>query len=318
MSSTAETMKCETSLWDSRDVAEARRFPSYREEITRIYTPWTSEIIDGAEFSARIDATCLEGGAFAKLNISPIIASRTSRDIADSNVDCVYANVVAAGIMSVEQHGKLQFAHPGDLIIADGTSKLSMISNGSDYETSTFMIPKSRLPDAHSLINVVVPRSAIISPVTHCISYLRQSGPGASPVDMNATFDALVSLLPVAVLGYEGRSMVAGEIADRFRNEALPFINDNLANPDITPQTTAAALGISSRYLHKMFAENGTTFMSYLTSRRLANIRVDLMVNRRLPISAVAYRWGFKELSTFSRAFKAHYGCTPNQFRSQL
>jgi AraC-like DNA-binding protein len=32
----------------------------------------------------------------------------------------------------------------------------------------------------------------------------------------------------------------------------------------------------------------------------------------------VAFRWGFNELSSFNRAFKKKYGCTPSQFRARV
>jgi AraC-like DNA-binding protein len=32
-------------------------------------------------------------------------------------------------------------------------------------------------------------------------------------------------------------------------------------------------------------------------------------------IAELASRWGFKDLSTFNRAFKKHYGCTPSAYR---
>jgi AraC-like DNA-binding protein len=98
----------------------------------------------------------------------------------------------------------------------------------------------------------------------------------------------------------------------------LRYIDRNLSNPDLSPSLVADQLGVSVRYIHKLFASTAETFGSYVTERRLERIKWDLLAsNQRPPIAAMAYRWGFGDLSTFNRAFKSRYACTPSQFRPQ-
>ncbi len=51
--------------------------------------------------------------------------------------------------------------------------------------------------------------------------------------------------------------------------------------------------------------------------KRLDLVRQDLISDacRHQPIFALAYRWGFNDLSTFIRAFKKRFGCPPRQYR---
>jgi AraC family transcriptional regulator, positive regulator of tynA and feaB len=49
--------------------------------------------------------------------------------------------------------------------------------------------------------------------------------------------------------------------------------------------------------------------------RRLARARADVTDSDR-PISNIAQRWGFADTSHFSRTFKAHYGCSPTDYRN--
>jgi AraC-like DNA-binding protein len=46
-------------------------------------------------------------------------------------------------------------------------------------------------------------------------------------------------------------------------------------------------------------------------------VRRDLVspTSRHVPISFVAYRWGFNDLSSFNRSFKNRFGCTPSRYR---
>ena len=100
--------------------------------------------------------------------------------------------------------------------------------------------------------------------------------------------------------------------------ELLDHIEAHLNVPDLSPRSAAAELGISLRYVHKLFAEKGMTFCSYVTSKRLDHVRRDLSADafRNEPIYAVAARWGFDDPSAFNRIFKEKFGVTPGRARS--
>ncbi len=88
----------------------------------------------------------------------------------------------------------------------------------------------------------------------------------------------------------------------------------------ICARRAAEHFGISARYVHKLFAASSTTFSSYVVAKRLEHIRSDLLspACRNQPISNLAYRWGFNDLSSFNRAFKSRFGCSPSRFRAQV
>jgi AraC-like DNA-binding protein len=100
--------------------------------------------------------------------------------------------------------------------------------------------------------------------------------------------------------------------------ELLEYVEAHLGAPDLSPRSAAAELGISLRYVHKLFAENGMTFCSYVTSKRLDYVRRDLSsdVFRHEPAYAIAARWGFEDPSAFNRIFKERFGMTPGRMRA--
>ncbi|GAA4832384.1 hypothetical protein GCM10025787_09630 [Saccharopolyspora rosea] len=55
------------------------------------------------------------------------------------------------------------------------------------------------------------------------------------------------------------------------------FIEDHLAAPDLGPARIAAAHYISTRHLHNIFREHGTTVASRVRARRLESCRRDLL-----------------------------------------
>jgi AraC-like DNA-binding protein len=84
------------------------------------------------------------------------------------------------------------------------------------------------------------------------------------------------------------------------------------------PAEIAAAVNISTRYLHKLFEAKHHTVSLYIKGRRLDQARRDLLDPRlaHRPISAIAYACGFGDLSGFNRAFKDAYAVTPKELRN--
>jgi AraC-like DNA-binding protein len=95
------------------------------------------------------------------------------------------------------------------------------------------------------------------------------------------------------------------------------FIEERLANPDLSPQVIAAAHHISLRQLHKLFHGTGTTVSGWIRQRRLERCCRDLrdpgLADR--PVAAVGARWGYPDPAHFSRVFKSAYGIGPRDYR---
>jgi AraC-like DNA-binding protein len=99
------------------------------------------------------------------------------------------------------------------------------------------------------------------------------------------------------------------------------YINDNLGNPAFSAQQVSLATGLSVRYINKLFEQEGVSLMRYVLRRRLERCGRDLLnpVNAATRVSDIAFRWGFNDLSHFSRVFREFYGLAPREWReSQL
>ena len=96
------------------------------------------------------------------------------------------------------------------------------------------------------------------------------------------------------------------------------YINQRLNDPLLSPAQVAAAFGISTRYLHKLFESEPETVTHYIrgsAGRAVPAAAAGPPVLQR-PISALAFDAGFNDLSGFNRAFKAKYGRSPRQLRA--
>ncbi|MER7246947.1 helix-turn-helix transcriptional regulator [Kribbella sp. NPDC000426] len=97
------------------------------------------------------------------------------------------------------------------------------------------------------------------------------------------------------------------------------FIEHHLGDTTLTAGEIAAAHHISVRSLHRLFQQHGMTVRTWVRGQRLERCRRDLAdpLRHRVPIQAIAARWGFAHPADFTRAFRALHGITPSDYRSQ-
>ncbi len=99
--------------------------------------------------------------------------------------------------------------------------------------------------------------------------------------------------------------------------EIQTFIEQNLCDAALSPAAIAQEFYISTRSLHRLFAQAGLTVSAWIKHRRLEACR---RVNRdhatrSLPISDIAARYGFTNQAFFSREFSAQYRLSPSKYR---
>jgi len=115
----------------------------------------------------------------------------------------------------------------------------------------------------------------------------------------------------------EGAAAGRGGAAAARLEAAKAHIGRRLADPDLSPASTATALGVSVRYLHRLFEPTGESFVAQVTRRRLAACRAALEspAERGRSVADIALGWGFGSLPTFYRAFAAAFGRSPGDVR---
>jgi AraC-like DNA-binding protein len=126
----------------------------------------------------------------------------------------------------------------------------------------------------------------------------------------------LVALALGATREAEDIAKSRGMAAARLRAAKIYTI-ENIGNREISIGAVAAHLGMSQRYLQRLFEIDGTTFAAFLLSQRLARAHRMLREPRSAQkrVSAIAYDVGFGDLSYFSRCFRRLYGATPMDIR---
>lgn len=310
-------------VWDTSYVPVSEAFSFFREGTSRSFLPWSTENRSERQFEARLESVRFENGLVGRIRSTPTQAIRTNAHIADSKIECVYASLRLFGNASIEQGKNFVIAKPGDLVIFDSSRPTTHAAlENSDSDAIALVIPKTELikPVRDLSGPYLIQKANILDPFLSCFSFITHNMYTSSRAELNALFDACVNLLPVAMGCYGHSSAVPSDLrsASRALREIVDFIDENLENTELSARCAAGAFSISERYVHKLFSTLGITFSFYVTRRRLEHVSADLLNTtfRRKSIALVAYRWGFNDLSTFNRAFKELFGCSPRQFRA--
>ncbi len=132
------------------------------------------------------------------------------------------------------------------------------------------------------------------------------------------TADALLRLLAA---GY-ARAAVRPprqDPANRLTCEQVKeLIGAELRNPALSVQSVAAHIGVTTRYLQLLFAEEGECVSDYIRRERLQACLVDLRAADfdHQSITDIAFSWGFNSAAHFSSSFRKEYGLSPRDYRN--
>lgn len=95
-------------------------------------------------------------------------------------------------------------------------------------------------------------------------------------------------------------------------------IDRHLAEPDLDVDRLARTYGLSRSSLYRLFEPIGGV-AAYIRQQRLERARLEIVATDRAGgrIGPIAYRWGFKDASAFTRAFRETFGETPREARAR-
>ena len=97
--------------------------------------------------------------------------------------------------------------------------------------------------------------------------------------------------------------------------EVLTYINEHLAD-DLSIAVLAGHVFLSRYYLMKKFkADTGYSLHAYIRNKRLLFARDQLRTGKS--VTEISHLAGFRDYSTFSRAFHALFHCSPKEWRDR-
>jgi len=288
-------------------------------------------------------STVLPSLAVDYATVEPPCARLESRPFADAQVNRFIDNTPAchvvhtpallnwpeAYLLVLQFAGAGCYRHAGRKVIVE-SGDLALLDMSQRFDLT--------FPERHHELVWVLPRETLApllaTPERVGISFSGDDGLGAllaGSVRMLAeqagTLDAVsqrilrIHLCNLAALTV-GATRQAEEVTHKTyrlarRQEILAYIESHLGDNDLSAEKAARDLHMSTRWLHVLFGEGGTSFATWVARRRIEECQRLLVDPRydRLSISAIAFRCGFNDLSTFYRRFRAQCGLTPRDVR---
>lgn len=310
--------------WDTADTRPGEQFAYYREAICQAFMNLTPEPPATPGFLARVETVGLGNGAVNRVSFPEHVVRRSTADIASSSRRCYYLNLKLAGRCRIQQAGREIGLSPGQVGIFDSGQRFALLHDrGPALQVASFWVPAEALDERLPSTPDVAPARVSDDPfVGHLIAetaqVLNASALRASDADNARLFGVLLDLVALS-LSRSSRAGVAESagLADATWLALRRAVDRRLREPGLGVAAIAAAIGISERYVHKLFERAGTTFASYLMDRRLDGAARDLKdpaVAGRA-IGDIAFDWGFSDLSHFTRRFRHRFGCTPRDWR---
>ena len=101
---------------------------------------------------------------------------------------------------------------------------------------------------------------------------------------------------------------------ERFLQKAMKVIEDNISDPDLDIERFASEIGVSRMQLYrKLNALTEMTVKEFIRNIRLKRA-AQMLVQKKLNISEVAYAVGFKDLSHFRKCFRQEFGMNASEY----
>jgi AraC-like DNA-binding protein len=215
----------------------------------------------------------------------------------------------------------------GALRYSSGTDSTDA-DEGSMHAVSTKRPCRFAVPTRARLLRVVIPDAVL----PHDLPAVGLEG-RLPPSRLTGTLTALVEEVLDPVRGGTGspachairavavavlEELVPRTLTPDLRSRILALIDRNLSDPELGPQSIADALGISLRWAHRQFDDDGSSIAQLIRNRRLELVAAQVRSDRRFPrIGSLAERAGFASRDTLTRAFKARYGTTIAEYAAQ-
>ena len=299
----------------------AASFEHWKHLVAESFVPLAARTADADGFRGQMRSRVLDRMSIVEVTATSHEVHRTPSLIAQGHERYFKLNLQLEGTGLLIQDNREAILQPGDLAIYN-TNRPYTLTFEEQARTMVVIFPCDALslPTDYvcQLAAVRMDGSTGLSGIVG--QFIRQlsenlevlNGPSGSRLAANA-LDLVSTMLHWEM-----------DIApDRMKPQALlgvavrEYIDANLSDPLLSPASIAAAHFISTRHLHNVFHESGTTVASWIRSQRLEGTRRELRdpLHAGQSVGAVAARWGFLDAAHFSRIFRDSYGLSPSDWR---
>ncbi|WP_250481738.1 helix-turn-helix domain-containing protein [Caballeronia sp. NCTM5] len=307
--------------WDTNQLPERDQFPFWREVLCQAYTALDPTTEADGRFSGTVTAQRV-----ADFNVTTIRSVRQEIFRNESQIrkdpsSVYFLNLQIAGECRMVQDGREALIRPGDFSIVDSTRPYLNDYCSDEWEQYSIRIPRELLnpllkaPNKATAVRISSGAGGMQSVAVDFIQSLTKNASTIAGREEKIG-RSLIDIVALAIGATEEVNETGRANARQaLRSAIIGHIEANVADPTMTPLRVASHFGMSCRYLHKTLEDSGKSFSKLLLERRL-DICASELRERGDSISTIGLRWGFNDLSHFSRTFRQRFGVSPREYRA--
>ena len=304
-------------------VREYERFDYWHDVICRTYVNIDAETLPSERtFHAELVAVDAGPVTLSRVQAEPHHVRRSSALIESRPHDTFMVSLMLCGAGILAQEGREVVLGTGDAALYDG-SRPFRLALPDRFDMIVLQFSREallqRCPLAGQLTASRLPGDApAVTPVS---SFLRSIQLGAlceGTTVARQVGASILDILAVTLAEQLGAEPAPGARRKRYFLRACSVINTHADDPSLDPTQIASSIGLSVRYLHMLFRENGTSVTKHVFRQRLARCHDDLVdaTKAHMSITDIAHARGFKSSAHFARRFADAYGATPSSVRA--
>jgi AraC-like DNA-binding protein len=297
------------------------RFDCFHGIVNGVFCRMTLDIDRAARaaFDASLDSTDLGGLQLVRVSTSPLFVSRRRTDIARIDDPPYLIKFQRTGEALWTQRGRDVHVRPGDFVVCSTAEPYALRFRGP-YEMPVLVIPQSIMrrvtPDPDQFLGVrMAGDDADCGLLSNFVFQVAARMNRLAPPMMQRVEANILDLLG-AVLNARARPGSTSRASQLARIKI--YIRAHLHERRLGPATIAAALNLSTRYVHTVFEGQGMTVGGYIRHCRVEACRESLeSAGPSQSLTDLALRWGFYDLSHMTRCFNRQFGAPPRRFLLQ-
>lgn len=286
---------------------------------SEVFTPLSIDPENCDGFEARLAKVGAGDSGIAKIWSEGSTVRHSRHHVALSrDKPCFLLHLQVSGSSINEQAGKAVDLRPGDCAIVDSSRPYSLVFGPN----TRFIVWRMAAAKLRTFIpepeNIVSSRISGDLPPTRILRRLLeafcQECQGNDATDWVGEADSV--LLPMLALASQSIQSDRGirDFGHALLTRAAEVVDTSLSDARFGVPALAATLGVSERYVQRVFGSRGLTPGQFIAERRIERA-ARLMKNSSMTITQIAFEAGFDDLTQFGRSFRRVMGMTATQFR---
>lgn len=303
-------------------VAIARSADEWEALASHSFVPLVCDVMAPA-FLGSIDTLRLTNAvSISSVRSEATVVTRTPRLAASSDTDSLHLSLQLHSKGRISQGGKTVEVPPGSLAIYETNKPYRLDYSEPNQGQIVVRMSRTSLGLSARLIadacgRIIVQESSPKKVFFSYVSSLAQQGVDFTEID-SGDFSRVATELAATMIAasYAGDAVVPGS-PYALMVTIQSFIRENLISQDLTLDAIAHEHFISRRKLYDLFSQIDTTPAAFLRQERLkfAARMISAPDANGQTITGIAYACGFMDTTTFTRAFRKQFGCSPSEWR---